>query len=97
MPTLHKSANLFLDAPLGFFSFVWFDAFTCAQKFFVTRLRNKTAYQVSRCLSQGAFYRDEIICVGQYRSNPYQHPIRLVSVLWGKTWYYYLTNAPNAE
>lgn len=28
---------------LGFFSFVWFDAFTCAQKFFVTRLRNKTA------------------------------------------------------
>jgi hypothetical protein len=24
---------------LGFFSFVWFDAFTCAQKFFVTESR----------------------------------------------------------
>lgn len=69
-----------------------FDAFTQENKFFVTRLRSKTAYQVSHCLSQGSFYRDEIICLGQYRSNPCQYPLRLVSVLWGKTWYYYLTN-----
>lgn len=82
---------------LGFFSFVWFDAFTQAEKFFVTRLRNKTAYQVSRCLSQGLFYRDEIIALGQYRSNPCQYPLRLVSVLWGKTWYYYLTNVLDPE
>jgi len=82
---------------LGFFSFVWFDAFTQAEKFFVTRLRNKTAYQVTRCLSQGVFYRDEIIELGQYRSNPCQYPLRLVSVLWGKTWYYYLTNVLDPE
>ncbi len=25
-------------------------------------------------------------------SNPCQRPVRLVSVLWGSTWYYYLTN-----
>jgi hypothetical protein len=77
---------------LGFFSFVWFDAFTQENKFFLTRLRSKTAYQVSHCLSQGTLYRDEIICLGQYRSNPCQYPLRLVSVLWGKTCYYYLTN-----
>ena len=77
---------------LGFFDFVWFDAFTNANKFFVTRLRRKTAYKVSRCLSQAQYYRDEIIQMGQYRSNPCKHPVRLVSVLWGKTWYYYLTN-----
>ena len=77
---------------LGFFDFVWFDAFTTANKFFVTRLRAKTAYKVTRCLSQGQYYRDEIIQMGQYRSNPCEHPVRLVSVLWGKTWYYYLTN-----
>lgn len=82
---------------LGFFSFVWFDAFTQAEKFFVTRLRNKTAYQVTRCLSQEVFYRDEIIDLGQYRSNPCQYPLRLVSVLWGKTWYYYLTNVLDPE
>jgi hypothetical protein len=77
---------------LGFFSFVWFDAFSQENKFFLTRLRSKTAYQVSHCLSHGSFYRDEIITLGQYRSNPCQYPLRLVSVLWGKTWYYYLTN-----
>jgi hypothetical protein len=35
---------------LGFFNFVWFDAFTDSGKFFVTRLRQKTAYQVIRTL-----------------------------------------------
>jgi hypothetical protein len=49
---------------LGFFSFVWFDAFTQAEKFFVTRLRNKTAYQVTRCLSQGVFYRMRLLSWG---------------------------------
>lgn len=77
---------------LGFFSFVLFDAFTEAKKYFVTRLRQKTAYQVTRTLAQENLYRDEIIELGQYRSNPCKHPVRLVSVLWGKTWYYYLTN-----
>lgn len=77
---------------LGFFKFPWFDAFTESQKFFVTRLREKTAYKVIRCLTSAQFYRDEIIQMGEYRSNPCQRHVRLVSVLWGSTWYYYLTN-----
>lgn len=77
---------------LGFFKFGWFDEFTNTEKFFVTRLREKTAYNVTQCLSQGLYFRDEIIQLGQYRSHPCQHPLRLVSVLWGDTWYYYLTN-----
>ena len=77
---------------LGFFNFVWFDAFTDADKFFVTRLRSKIAYQVICTLSSGTMYKDEIIKMGKYRSNPCNHEVRLVSVLWGKTWYYYLTN-----
>jgi hypothetical protein len=77
---------------MGFFSFVWFDALTDAGKWFITRLRQKSCYQVVRVLSQGVYYKDEIIQLGQYRSNPGSHPVRLVSVLWGKTWYTYLTN-----
>ncbi|OUL31309.1 transposase, partial [Nostoc sp. T09] len=77
---------------LGFFKFPWFDAFTEADKFFLTRLREKTSYKVIRCLTNTPFYRDEIISMGEYRSNPCQHQVRLVSVLWGSTWYYYLTN-----
>jgi hypothetical protein len=77
---------------LGFFSFLWFDDFTDQQKCFVTRMREKTAYRTVQVLSQGPYYRDEIIQMGQYRSNPCQHPLRMVSVLWQGAWYRYLTN-----
>lgn len=77
---------------LGFFKFPWFDDFTVAHKFFVTRLREKTSYKVTRTLACGMYFRDEIIEMGEYRSNPCQYPVRMVSVLWGKTWYRYLTN-----
>jgi Transposase DDE domain len=77
---------------LGFFKFPWFDAFTQANKFFVTRLREKTSYKVIRCLANAPFYRDEIIDMAEYRSNPCQRQVRLISVLWGSNWYYYLTN-----
>src|SRR6266481_6614192 len=55
-------------------------------------MREKTAYRTVQVLSQGAYYRDEIIQVGLYRSNPCTHPLRMVSVLWQGTWYRYLTN-----
>lgn len=77
---------------LGFFSFPFFDSFTKEGKFFLTRLRENTAFEVKNLLSSGTYYRDEIIKVGLYRSNPSEHNLRLVSVLWGKTWYRYLTN-----
>jgi Transposase DDE domain len=83
---------------LGFFSFLWFDAFTDGAKYFVTRLREKTAYRTVQVLSSSPYYRDEIIQLGQYRANPCRHPLRLVSVLWQGGWYRYLTNvlAPQA-
>ena len=87
---LIEGALLIFD--LGFFSFPFFDRLTEAQIAFVTRLREKTAYQGVEVLSVGQWYRDEIIEVGQYRSHPCRHRVRLVSVLWGKTWYRYVTN-----
>jgi len=77
---------------LGFFSFLWFDDFTEQQKFFVTRLRQKTAYRVTRVLSHTPYYRDELIEVGLHHSHPCRHSLRLVSVLWRGQWYRYLTN-----
>ncbi|WP_146220347.1 transposase, partial [Microcystis aeruginosa] len=35
--------------------------------------------------------------LGQYRSNPCHSTVRLVSVLWGNTWYDYLTNVLDSE
>jgi IS4 transposase len=77
---------------LGFFSFLGFDDFTNGQRCCVTRMREKTAYRPGQVLSQGGQYRDEIIQVGQYRSNPCTHPLRMVSVLWQGLWYRYVTN-----
>lgn len=77
---------------LGFFSFLWFDDFTDQQKSFVTRLRQKTASRTTQVLSHSPYYRDELIAVGLYRSNPCRHPLRLVSVFWQGQWYRYLTN-----
>lgn len=77
---------------LGFFQFLWFDQFTLEGKYFVTRQREKTAYRISKTLSSGPRYRDEIIQLGQYRSHPCDSPVRMVSVLWDTTWYCYLTN-----
>jgi Transposase DDE domain len=90
MERLPKGGLLIFD--LGFFNFVWFDAFTNAEKFFLTRLRQKTAYKITKTLSQGSHYRDQIIELGQYRSNPCSHPVRIVSVLWNNRTHIYLTN-----
>jgi Transposase DDE domain len=70
----------------GFFRFLWFDAFTSAGTFFVTRMREKTAYRTRQVLGESPYYRDEISAVGQYRANPCQYPLRLVSVWWQGAW-----------
>jgi Transposase DDE domain len=77
---------------LGFFKFAWFDAFTQAEKYFVTRQRDKVAFTVIKVLSFGSYYRDEIIKMGEYKALPCEYPVRMVSVLWGANWYFYLTN-----
>jgi hypothetical protein len=84
--------NGLLVFDMGFFKFSWFDQFTESQKYFLTRLREKTSYQVVKTLSVGLYFRDQIIEMGEYRSNPCQHQVRLVSVFWGQNWYYYITN-----
>jgi hypothetical protein len=89
--------NGLMIVDMGFFSFVWFDLLAEAKKFFLTRFRAGTSYQTKQVLSQGSHYKDEIIIMGNYRSNPCKHPVRLVSVLWGTTWYQYLTNVLSPE
>jgi hypothetical protein len=82
---------------LGLFSFSLFDAFTAQGKWFVTRLREKTAYRELAVLGEWSGYRDRIIAVGLYRSNPCQERLRLVEVQVRGTWYRYLTNVLDPE
>jgi Transposase DDE domain len=67
----------------------------------VTRLRNKSSYKVHRVLFEGRQVRDRIVKMGLYRSNPCDHPVRLVELYvekqdsqgdWQGEWRSYLTN-----
>src|SRR5262245_49777195 len=53
---------------LGWFGFPGFDQLTTDGKFFVMRLREKTAYKIVEVLGAGACWRDEIIELGVYRA-----------------------------
>jgi hypothetical protein len=82
---------------LGFFSFQLFDKMTQEEKFFVTRQREKTQYRVVEVLGQGPYYKDEIIEMGKYRSNPCRESVRMVSVQWKGVWHRYLTNVIDSK
>lgn len=84
--------NGLLVFDLGFFSFPFFDGFTENGKFFVTRMREKTSYEVLNLLQETPYVTDAVIRMGLYRSNPCRHPVRLVEVRWKGTTFRYLTN-----
>jgi hypothetical protein len=77
---------------LGYFSFVFFDALTDRSCAFVTRLRHKTSYQVQQILIARPQLREQIVTLGQYRSNPSRHPVRLIEIYLGGRWCTYVTN-----
>lgn len=81
-----------LIVDMGFYGFEWFDALTEQRKYVLTRQKEKVRYEVVRSLSSGSHYKDEIIQMGLHHTDPCRYPMRQVSVLWGKTWYRYLTN-----
>jgi hypothetical protein len=89
--------NGLLIFDMGLFAFPFFDRFTESHKWFITRLKEKVAYDRLETLGVGPHWRDERVQFGKYRSNPCQHPTRIVSVRWGKTWHHYVTNVLDSE
>lgn len=76
----------------GFYAFAFFDWLTDQGSWFVTRARTLAAFTVQQVLVDTPNLRDRIIQLGQYRSNPCRHPVRLIEVRVGNSWYGYLTN-----
>jgi hypothetical protein len=77
---------------LGYFAFPFLDYLSERGRYFVTRMREKTSYEVVRELATGPFYRDSIIWLGKHRADRAAYPVRLVELLIDGTWYRYLTN-----
>lgn len=76
----------------GFFAFPFFDWVTDHDAAFIIPARATMALTVERVLADGDGVRDRVIRLGRYRSNPCQHPVRLIEVEYGTTMRRYLTN-----
>lgn len=76
----------------GFYAFPVFDWLSEHQCWFITRAKANLAFTVLQVLHESPSRRDRIIKLGQYRSNPCTHPVRLVEVEVGGCWRRYLTN-----
>ncbi len=81
-------------ADLGYFSFPWFDYLTAQGYFWVSRLKERTTYQIKEVLAyddrQGLL--DAIVWLGKYRADRAGNAVRLVIFSVGGRHYGYLTN-----
>lgn len=74
----------------GFYDFTFFDNLIDQGVAWITRLKSNAVFSVSQVLLQTADVRDHIIILGGV--NPCRHPVRLIEVHFGRTWYRYLTS-----
>jgi hypothetical protein len=79
-------------ADLGFFGFHWFDQLTDWGMWWISRLRNKTTYEVIHTFYQNGDLFDGIVWLGKYRADRAAHAVRLVTFTIGKTHFRYITN-----
>ena len=74
----------------GFYDFTFFDKLIDKGVHWITRTKSNAVFSVERVLLKTAEVRDRIILLGGV--NPCSHPLRLIEVRFGKTWYRYLTS-----
>jgi Transposase DDE domain len=77
---------------LGYFAFKWFDELSDQGLWWVSRLRQKTSYELVHTFYRGAETLDALVWLGAYRADRSKHLVRLVQFRVGPTRYQYLTN-----
>ncbi len=87
---IQRGALILMD--LGFFSFPWFDQLTQEGYSWISRLRQKTSYEVIHTFYQQGSTFDGLIWLGAYRADRARHAVRLVSFQVGELSYQYITN-----
>ena len=77
---------------LGFFSFEWFDQLTSEGYFWLSRLRQKTSYEVLHTFYRDGETFDGLVWLGAYRADRARYAVRLVTFRVGEVQYQYLPN-----
>ena len=73
---LPKGSLLLTD--FGYFGFQWFDALTQAGLYFVSRLRQKTTFDIIEVLYQDDKVLDALVWLGTYRADRARFSVRLI-------------------
>jgi len=79
-------------ADLGYFGFAWFDQLTASGYYWLSRLRNKTSYELVHLYFQDGQTLDAIVWLGKHRADRAAHAVRLVQFQVGRHTYRYITN-----
>jgi len=79
-------------ADLGYFGFQWFDDLTDAGHHWISRVRQKTSYEVIHTLYQDGTTLDAVVWLGKYRADRAKHAVRLVQFTVNHVQYQYFTN-----
>lgn len=79
-------------ADMGYFGFRWFDDLTTAGYFWLSRLRQKTSYEVLHVYYQDGDTFDGLVFLGAYRANRAQYAVRLVTYRQGASVHRFITN-----
>lgn len=87
---LQRGALILMD--LGFFSFPWFDQLTREGYYWISRLRQKTSYEIIHIFYQRGPTLDALIWLGAYRADRARYAVRLVTFQVGSSSYQYITN-----
>lgn len=79
-------------ADLGFFSFAWLDQLTDWKMWWVSRIREKTTFEIIHTFYEDGDLFDGIVWLGKYRADRAAHAVRLVTFTMNGTHYRYLSN-----
>lgn len=87
---IQREALILMD--LGFFSFEWFDQLTSEGYYWLSRLRQKTSYEVLHTFYRNGETFDGLVWLGAYRADRSRYAVRLVTFRVGEVHYQYITN-----
>jgi hypothetical protein len=87
---LPRKSLLLFD--LGYVAFAWFDDLTAGGMLWVTRLREKTSYEVRHIVYDDGGTLDALVWLGAHRADRAKFAVRLVQFRRGQTLHRYLTN-----
>ena len=79
-------------ADLGYFSFAWFDWLTDQGYWWLSRMREKTSYQIVHVFVQQGTTLDALIWLGAYNADKAKHLVRLIQFEHAGICYRYVTN-----